>query len=301
MMSENRTMLVDSKTGKSRVAVPYDPIISSTNMEWVGFQLEHHRVPEMVADEVYHLNHIVVVLLNKPVKVEMKLPGRNHRNEIRPNQVSLIPAGALVSARVGHQHEFAMLSIEPRFLARAAHDVGGLDQLELTPTIAVDDPLLSALIIGLDQEAASGCRRGIAYAESLASTVAVHLVSKYSTQKPQPHERTGGLTRRQLAQALDFLHANFVNDVPLVDLASAAGLSPFHFARLFKQSTGVAPHQYLIRVRIERARALLLHSNETITSIATQVGFCDQSHFSTHFKRHYGVTPRAFIQQIARH
>lgn len=300
MMVEDRELLVDASTGKSRVAVPYEPVVSSSSMSWEGFRLEHHRVPEIVANDVYHLNHVVVVMLNAPAKVEVRFPGQTHTKEIRPNQVSLIPAHALLSARCSQRHEFAMVSIEPRFLARAAHELGGLDQLELTPTIAADDCLLASLVIGLDREASAGCPGGTAYAESLASMMAVHLASKYSTKTPRIRESNAGLTRRQLSQVLDHIHANFAKEVPLTTLASVSGLSPYHFARLFKQSTGLAPHQYLIRVRIERARGLLLHSNESITSIATQVGFCDQSHFSTHFKRIYGVTPRAFIQQIAR-
>ena len=299
MMTENRELLVDVKTGQSRVAIPHHPVVSSSKMTWQGFHHERHAIPEFAADDVYHLNHVVVVQLNAPAKVEGTVSGQRFDKEVRPQQVSFIPAHAVISARCGQRQEFAMISIEPRFLARAAHEVGGANQLELTPTIAADDPLLASLVMGLDHEAESGCPVGNAYAESLASMVAVHLAAKYSTQAPRLRESTGGLSRRQLAQALDFVHANFAKDVPLPTLAAVAGLSPYHFARLFKQSTGLAPHQYLIRVRVERARGLLLHGNESITSIATQVGFCDQSHFSTHFKRIYGVTPRVFIQQIA--
>lgn len=299
MMTENRELLVDVKTGQSRVAIPHTPVVSSSKMTWQGFHHERHAIPEFSADDVYHLNHVVVVQLNAPAKVEGTVSGQKFDKEVHPQQVSLIPAHAVISARCGQRQEFAMISIEPRFLARAAHDVGGVCQLELTPTIAADDPLLASLVMGLDREAESGCPVGNVYAESLAAMVAVHLATKYSTQTPRLRESTRGLTRRQLAQALDFVHANFEKDVPLTTLASVAGLSTYHFARLFKQSTGLAPHQYLIRVRVERARGLLLHGNESITGVATQVGFCDQSHFSTHFKRIYGVTPRAFIQQIA--
>ncbi len=299
MMTENRELLVDVKTGQSRVAIPHRPVVSSSKMTWKGFHHERHAIPGFAADGVYHLNHVVVLQLKGTAKVEGTVSGLRFDKEVRPQQVSLIPAYAVISARCGQCQEFAMISIEPRFLARAAHEVGGVGQLELTPTIAVDDPLLASLVMGLDHEAESGCPVGNGYAESLASMVAVHLATKYSTQVPRLRESTGGLSRRQLAQALDFVHANFAKEVPLTALASVAGLSPFHFARLFKQSTGLAPHQYLIRVRVEHARGLLVHGNESITSVAIQVGFCDQSHFSTHFKRIYGVTPRVFIQQIA--
>ncbi|HKQ40341.1 MAG TPA: helix-turn-helix transcriptional regulator, partial [Verrucomicrobiae bacterium] len=81
-------------------------------------------------------------------------------------------------------------------------------------------------------------------------------------------------------------------------LAGAAGLSPFHFARLFKRSTGLSPHQYVLRCRVERARGLLMRSKASIAEVAVEVGFCDQSHLAAHFKRVYGVSPKAFLQQV---
>jgi AraC family transcriptional regulator len=87
--------------------------------------------------------------------------------------------------------------------------------------------------------------------------------------------------------------------VTLRSLAETAGLSPYHFARQFKQSTGLAPRQYVIHRRVERAKSMLVHSNRSISDVAVEVGFCDQSHFAAHFRRVYGLSPKAFLQQIA--
>ena len=83
-------------------------------------------------------------------------------------------------------------------------------------------------------------------------------------------------------------------------MATAAALSVFHFARMFKTATGITPKQYLMRCKLERARELLLTQDRTISQVALELGFCDQSHLSTHFKRLYGTTPKQFVRQARR-
>ncbi|URD53853.1 helix-turn-helix transcriptional regulator [Chroococcidiopsis sp. CCNUC1] len=78
-------------------------------------------------------------------------------------------------------------------------------------------------------------------------------------------------------------------------------LSPYHFAHLFKESTNTSPHQYLIRCRIERAKELIVMSDLPLATIAQTVGFASQGHFTYHFKRCVGVTPKVFSQRLARH
>jgi AraC family transcriptional regulator len=85
----------------------------------------------------------------------------------------------------------------------------------------------------------------------------------------------------------------------LAELAAIVRLSQYHFAHLFKQSTGISPHQYLIRWRIERAKQLLAMGNLSIAAIAQTVGFASQGHFTYHFKRLVGVTPRVFHSHLA--
>lgn len=75
-------------------------------------------------------------------------------------------------------------------------------------------------------------------------------------------------------------------------------MSPNYFSRLFKETTGITPHQYVIRCRVEEAQDLLRQGKLSIAEIATQVGFVDQSHLNRHFKRLVGVTPKTFLKQF---
>jgi AraC family transcriptional regulator len=101
------------------------------------------------------------------------------------------------------------------------------------------------------------------------------------------------LSPEQLRRVTDYIHECLDQDISLDDLAACAHLSPSHFTRVFKAATGLAPHQYIILQRVERAKTLLETKNLSIAQAAQQVGFYDQSHFVRHFKRIYGVSPTA--------
>src|SRR5207248_11309415 len=97
-----------------------------------------------------------------------------------------------------------------------------------------------------------------------------------------------------LRRVLDYLNDNLAGPVSLADLAAVARVSVFHFARQFRGAVGEAPHRYVIRLRVERAQALLRHGRLSPAQVAAAVGFADQSHLNRHFKRLTGLTPRQF-------
>jgi AraC family transcriptional regulator len=106
---------------------------------------------------------------------------------------------------------------------------------------------------------------------------------------------TGGeLPAYRLRRVAQYMHDNLQRELRLADLSAVVHMSPYHFARLFKRSTGVPPHQFLLRHRIDQARALLAAQRVPIAEIARSVGFRTPSHFTTTFRRVTGVTPSAY-------
>jgi AraC family transcriptional regulator len=105
----------------------------------------------------------------------------------------------------------------------------------------------------------------------------------------------GVLPHRKLRTVIEYIMENLEGSPRLEQMAAVAQLSPSHFMRQFKAATGLAPHQYVIARRVERAQHLLKSDDEVaLAEVAVRVGFADQSHFSVHFKRIVGVTPRQF-------
>jgi transcriptional regulator GlxA family with amidase domain len=108
---------------------------------------------------------------------------------------------------------------------------------------------------------------------------------------PQAH---GGLSAGAIRRVREHIDAHLGNSMDLAMLAAVAGLSIHHFARGFKQSTGVTPHHYLTQKRVERAQDMLVHTALSLSEIAYAVGFSDQSHLARHFRQMLGITPGQF-------
>lgn len=109
-----------------------------------------------------------------------------------------------------------------------------------------------------------------------------------------PLPAKGGLPPYKLRQALELIKAHIDRPLYLVQLAAAVALSPFHFHREFKRSTGITPHRYMVQMRIERAKTLLAESDVPLAVMAAQLGFADQSHFTSAFRRRTSMTPRSY-------
>lgn len=125
------------------------------------------------------------------------------------------------------------------------------------------------------------------YGDSLVTAIAARLIAKGS----ETPKAVGGLSPLQLRDALSFLDSQLPNRVDLATLANLAGLSPSHYCRAFKVSTGLAPYQWQLQARIERAKGLLLNTNRSLEEISEATGFADTVHFGRTFRKLTGVTP----------
>src|ERR1019366_7297229 len=126
------------------------------------------------------------------------------------------------------------------------------------------------------------------------------VVDAYLDAQLAPVEVTGGLPARRLQQVFNYVRENMAADLSVADMAQVVGMSQYYFSKLFKTSTGTTPHQYVMRQRVERAQELLRQSQTPLLSIATQVGFETQSHFTSVFRRLLGITPKRYreTQQV---
>jgi AraC-like DNA-binding protein len=135
------------------------------------------------------------------------------------------------------------------------------ERVEIRNNFRTRDPLIEHIGLALFADLREDSVDGRLFAESAAHLLAVHLLRHYATHTYRVREYSGGLSRQKLQRGMELIHEHLEKDLKLGELAATVGVSPYHFARLFKQSTGQTPHQYVITCRIERAKHLLAHTD----------------------------------------
>jgi AraC family transcriptional regulator len=123
------------------------------------------------------------------------------------------------------------------------------------------------------------------------------LLQHYAVCPPQLRSYRGGLPKARLRRVLEYMQAHLDQELSLAALAAVVQMSPYYFSRLFKQSIGLSPHQYLLHQRVERAKHLLANPQRRIAEVSQELGFAAQSHFTTVFRKLVGTTPRAYQRQ----
>ena len=187
-----------------------------------------------------------------------------------------------------------ILDIDGTALAELADEPLDLQQA-LKTRLTIGDERLMKLCRLIAEECASDETMNRLYGDGLSIQLLRRLAMLSVT--PTDNVARGGLAPWQLRRVLHHLKTNLAEDVPMPALAEIAGLSESYFRRAFKTSTGIAPHQWLVQARCDRAKQLLLENRLRIAEIALDVGFCDQAHFTRAFVRSVGTSPGAWRRE----
>jgi AraC family transcriptional regulator len=217
--------------------------------------------------------------------------GRSLEGPLHRGQIVLHPAGLSTLSRHG-AGRYVQVLLDPALFASPALELTGGRPLRLGLAPAFHDPLGAEILRALVREADSGPGARL-LVDGLATTLAVLLARRFAGAVALP-EAAQGLSRERLRRVLDHVEAHLGEELGLARLAEIACLSPCHFSRSFKQAMGVGPHRYVTQRRVERAKALLRGGGAgdgSLAAIALAVGFGEQSHFTTAFRRETGMTP----------
>ncbi|WP_416233411.1 helix-turn-helix domain-containing protein [Anabaena sp. UHCC 0399] len=302
MMPEEKILSVDLAQEDSYGEIlPRSPLISSYHAQWEGLRFDVHQQPIHETPEHIIQQHVISISLRPQViQAERIFNGHFQQENIVNGDVAIIPAHINHISRWQSAAEFIIISLEPAFLRRIAIEIGDWQEFEIKPRFAAPDPLIHHIGLALKSELESQSNGSRVYIESLTNTLCVHLLKHYcAANKTSLHySRDKGLSGWKLRQAIAYINDNLNQDLTLAEIAAVVDMSMYHFSRLFKQSTGFAPHQYVMNCRIERSKKLLAQSNQSIEKICQQVGFQSQSHFTNVFRRLIGITPRTYREQV---
>jgi len=252
-----------------------------------------HEVP-YEADFHAVEDHLMVLHLNGPVAVERRLGGKRERRVVPPGGLFILPGGLDFGVRLEGELDTLHIYLRNEVVHEVADELGyDTGDLALMPSLGEPDQLAESLALGVREALSDAMPGTTVYVDYLSRVLSARLLRRYSHRHLPCELASGALTRAQLARVKDFIEANLGSSLSLQDLAKACDLSPSYFARRFKTSTGMPPHQYLIQMRVERAKRLL-RGSLPIVEVALDCGFSHQEHLTNVFRRLTGMTPAAF-------
>lgn len=268
-------------------------VLERVEQDWMAAQLSLVRYRRLQSSAITAVNDGLLFcfcLDGDPGTLPVRLNGAlQARRAIAPGTMHVLPPGTLFES-------CSPPSERPTTYLNIAFPVAVLEEFAdehrlgaLAPNFDFHDPFVKLLGEQMLARLRSGEESRI-YRESASRVMAANLLDALGPRK-RPCA-SGGLASRQMRRVRDFVMDHLGDDIGLPELAAVAELSPFHFCRAFKQSTGLSPHAWVTARRVERAQTLMrAHPGMGLAEIALCVGYQSQAAFGTAFKRETGATP----------
>jgi AraC family transcriptional regulator len=262
---------------------------TSKDRGWTGFEAHLYETTGGIAIMPPGPSYSFSMHLSAPIEATCSVDSPPKLRLQTPGDIDFVPAG--YAARWQDFGRTTILGI--RFSASLLHSVAegmGLDAgaLSMPPLLQLRDPKLEYVAMALKAELETD-ELGRIYAESLGTALATQLMRRYALRRAQTVPNL--LSKRRFKLVAQYIDEHLAEDLSLSELAAVLNMSPSHFKTLFRQAAGMPVHQYVIRQRVERAVSLLVTTKLSLSEIAMQSGFSNQSHLARFTRRLLGVSP----------
>lgn len=269
-------------------------LLSSFEARWDGLNLLYEIEPVDETPETYFGQHFIVIALDN-FRASYMHSGNWQHVDYSKGDIAIFPATQpFPRTQIDRPVPLVELFLERATVARTVCEFVDADSIELAKHLHIRDPLIEHIGLALKVELESGGADSRLYAESMAAALSVHLLRRYSSRQPQIRNYTDGLPKYKLKEAIAYIHDHLDQNLTLAELSQLVYMSPHYFATLFKQSTGLTPHHYVTKCRIEKAKQLLAKHELSLVEISHSVGFQNQSHFTRVFRQYTLTTPKAY-------
>lgn len=262
---------------------------SSAGRNWSGFDAILYDVSAGFSEQQF-ARHNVSMQVGRPLLVTSRCNGETLRRLQVPGDVKIVPPGV---PRVWETESATVklsMYLTPALLHSTAETMGvKTGRVAIAPQLHVRDPRIEHIGWAVKAELESPEPLGRLYGEGLGLALAAHLLRSYARSSFLVTDRR--FSHRRMQRVVDYIREHLGEELSLVQLAELVEMSPSHFKVVFRRSTGLAVHQYVIRARVEYATALIVRGKLPLSHIALQAGFANQSHMARCIKRVTGVTP----------
>src|SRR6201995_1886055 len=252
--------------------------------------------PSEIHHETPRDRHLVMVVMNT-ANIRFSVDGATiHDGVAMPGMFHVTAPGVRVSCLFRGPHELLHLHVPNALIEEYDRTVANASAAQFSKTGLRKDQMVERLARALLAGEQIGGALGGHYADCVSAAIVMRLLTSSERTAPQARPRVAELARWRLRRAIEFVEANLANSISTSDISAAAGLTRMHFAAQFKAATGLRPHEYLLRRRVERAQEMLIQTSMSVVDIALLAGFQSQSHFTVVFNRFVGRPPHAWRQ-----
>lgn len=273
--------------------IEHTHLLTSESAGWENLSLIYEHEPAGEMPEAVTPSHAIILCLGD-FQGSFYIDGQWHQQEYCQGDLAIVGAGELFPRfRTDREVPLLELFLAPDALLQALGEPDR-SQIKLRSQLRLRDPLVQQMALALKTELETAAADSKLYADSMATALGAHLVSRYGTKQSVVKEYKGGLTPSQLRTVIEYIQAHLDGELSLNTLASLIHLSSHYFASLFKQSMGVSPHKYITQCRLSAAKQLLRSEEIPIVFICQAVGFKNQSHFTRIFRQQFKITPKAY-------
>lgn len=253
-------------------------------------------LPGEIHHETPHEAHLVMVVMNT-ANIRLSVNGATiHDGVAMPGMFHVTEPGARVSCLFRGPHELLHLHVPNALIEEYDRTVPNAPAPQFSRTGLRKDQMVERLSRALLAGEQIGGALGRHYADCVSAAIVMRLLTSAERVAPAARPKVSELARWRLRRAIEFVETNLANSISTSDISAAAGLTRMHFAAQFKAATGLRPHEYLLRRRVERAQEMLVQTGMSVVDVALSVGFQSQSHFTVVFNRFVGQPPHAWRQ-----
>ena len=300
-MATGRISIYDRAAQRSVPLVPSsEPLHDSTKAPWIGIKLEHYSLGASERPEASTGSYLAGVCVSGNYRTDYAAGFGQRAFSVvyHPGTLFLTGPGEMPARTSKGEVEFLALEIAPKFVLWAADELVTARPFEVQRLYAAQDEQLRYIMLTLHNELLANCPSGRLFGEYMGLSFATALLTNHSTSPSRLSQYRGGLSPYKLRQITEYIGDNLSNNLSLAEMANLLQMGPCHFARAFKESTGLSPHQYVLRRRVERALQMLKEKRTNLADIAYDLGFSSQGHFTTVFSKIVGVSPSSYREQV---
>jgi AraC family transcriptional regulator len=291
-------MQLQGRTQPLALSERASPALTSHHTSWSGLPIELHDMAPFSGPEISagptEGEHGLLVVLDGSIEITTRCGTRVERDVGEPGSFRILSGGT--SRRVTHirgNARVAAINVSPSWLAHIERE-----QRTLESGRFARDEVAHALTRAMRDEVARGAQHGRLLADALSFSLLSHVTDRYATHKQPSALACGGLSSAQRERLRQYIHAHLDSDVSLTRLSAEVGVSPRHFANLFRRAFGCSPHRYVMQLRVRAAAQRIARGERDLAQLALDLGWSSQSHFTTAFRCAAGLPPARFARLL---